>query len=143
MWHAHLGTRAVRLRSRLLVGLAAVLIVIATASLGWVSAAGASQISSSSLPASASGCNQRVCIHVTGTGTHVTRWSTTAVLPSSMCTFAEYWANGVLVYVGNTKCGSAGDEVSSYWPDPGSFSVGTQLCNTWTGIAGKPCETIE
>lgn len=36
-----------------------------------------------------------------------------------------------------------GGGVSSYWPSPGYFAVGTQLCNSWTGIVGKPCETIE
>jgi hypothetical protein len=60
-----------------------------------------------------------------------------------MCTVAKYWANGVLVYEGNTKCGSSGEQVFSYWTDPGYFAAGTVLCNTWTGIAGKPCETIE
>ncbi len=77
---ALLATRALRWRSRLVVTLAAALPVVVVAPV-----AGASPVSSSVLPASASGCNQRVCIHVTGTGTHVTRWSTTAVLPSEWC----------------------------------------------------------
>lgn len=137
------GARAIRPRSRLLMGVfAAALLVIVTPSVA-VASEGAGPTSPLVSPASASGCNQRVCIYVTGSGTHVTRWSTTAVLPSSMCTFAEYWANGDLAYVGNTKCGSEGDEVSSYWPNPGSFSTGTKLCNTWSGIAGRPCETVE
>jgi hypothetical protein len=97
----------------------------------------------SASPQTASGCNQSVCIYVEGSGTQVTYWSTTAALPASMCTVAKYWASGALVYEGNTKCGSSGAEVSSYWSDPGYFAVGTQLCNTWTGIPGKPCETIE
>ena len=94
-------------------------------------------------PLTASGCNQDVCIYVEGSGTQVTYWSTTASLPASMCTVANYWANGVLVYEGNTKCGSSGGRVSSYWSNPGYFAAGTVLCNTWTGIPGKPCETIE
>jgi hypothetical protein len=94
-------------------------------------------------PQTASGCNQNVCIYVEGSGTQVTYWSTTAALPASMCTLAKYWANGALVYEGNTKCGSSGAQAFSYWSDPGYFAVGTQLCSTWTGIPGKPCETIE
>ncbi len=94
-------------------------------------------------PLTASGCNQNVCIYVEGSGTQVTYWSTTAALPASMCTVAKYWANGVLVYEGNTKCGSSGAQVFSYWTDPGYFAAGTQVCNTWTGVPGKPCETIE
>jgi hypothetical protein len=94
-------------------------------------------------PLSANGCNQNVCIHIVGSGTTVSRWSTTAVLPSKMCSTAEYWDDGYLIYEGTSKCGSAGAKVSSYWSDPGAFPVGTQLCSTWTGVAGKPCETIE
>jgi hypothetical protein len=94
-------------------------------------------------PQTARGCSQNVCIYVEGSGTQVTYWSTTAALPASMCTVANYWANGVLLYEGNTKCGSSGGQVSSYWPAPGHFAAGTELCNTWTGIQGKPCETIE
>lgn len=137
------GTRGLRLRSHLMIGVfAAALLVVVTPSLV-VASVGASPTPAPVNPDSASGCNQSVCIEVTGAGNHVTRWMTTAVLPSKICTFAEYWANGELVYVGNTKCGSKGDEVSSYWSDPGDFSKGTQLCNTWSGITGKPCETIE
>lgn len=95
------------------------------------------------LPPTAGGCNQYICIYVEGSGTQVAYWSTTATLPASMCTVAKYWANGVLVYEGNMKCGSSGGQVLSYWTDPGYFATGTELCNTWTGIPGKPCETIE
>jgi len=98
---------------------------------------------SSVQPLSASGCNQSVCIYVTGSGTDVTNWSTSATLPASMCTVADYWADGNLVYQGNDKCGSGGASVSSYWPEPGYFAPGTQLCSTWTGIAGRPCEIVE
>lgn len=111
----------------------------------WVAptVAGASASPLSALPQSAGGCNQSICINVEGSGTKVTRWSTSATLPTTMCSFADYWANGVVVDVGTLKCASAGSSVSSYWPEPGNFAVGTQVCNTWTGIAGRPCETIE
>ncbi len=94
-------------------------------------------------PLSASGCNQSVCIYVTGSGTDVTNWSTSATLPGSMCTVADYWADQNLVYQGNEKCGSGGTSVSSYWPQPGYFPAGTQLCNTWSNISGRPCESVE
>lgn len=92
-------------------------------------------------PMSASGCNQSVCI--TGSGTEVTNWSTSATLPASMCSVADYWAAGNLVYQGNEKCGAGNGSVFSYWPKPGYFAPGTQLCSTWTGVAGRPCETVE
>lgn len=98
---------------------------------------------SSEQPLSASGCNQSVCIYITGSGTDITNWSTSATLPTSMCTIANYWANGNLVNQGNEKCGDAGASVYSYWPQPGYFGPGTQLCSTWTGVAGRPCETVE
>ena len=136
-------TPEVRRVTRTLAGLtASALVAVVTAPVGWAAAAG----SPTATPVSrltASGCNQRVCIYVTGSGTRVTWWSTTAVLPSPMCTFAQYWADGALIYEGNTKCGSEGTEVSSYWSNPGYFAAGTEVCNTWAGVPGRPCETIE
>jgi hypothetical protein len=99
--------------------------------------------STATSPLTASGCNQNVCIYVVGSGTQVTKWETTAVLPTAMCTVAKYWANGVLVYEGTIKCGSAGGSVMSYWTRPGYFAAGTQVCNTWANVQGRPCETIE
>ncbi len=121
----------------------AVLPLLASSLVLAVAPASAASAAPSISPQTASGCNQYVCIYVEGSGTQVTYWSTTAALPHSMCTVANYWADGVLVYEGNTKCGSSGGQVSSYWSNPGHFAVGTQLCNTWTGIAGKPCEVVE
>jgi hypothetical protein len=124
-------------------GSIAVFLLIASSLVLAVAPASAASAVPSISPQTASGCNQYVCIYVEGSGTQVTYWRTTAALPHFMCTVANYWANGVLVYEGNTKCGSSGAQVSSYWPSPGHFAAGTQLCNTWTGISGKPCETIE
>lgn len=76
----------------------------------WMLAPSTSATAAASVsPLTASGCNQRVCIYVEGSGTSVTYWSTTATLPASMCTVASYCANGVLVYKGNAKCGSSGE----------------------------------
>jgi hypothetical protein len=47
-----------------------------------------------------------------------------------MCITVYYWADNQLVFVGNSKCGSAGGAVYSYWNDPGYFPAGTVLCNT-------------
>lgn len=105
--------------------------------------AGASSSGSSLSPLTAGGCNGHVCIYIKSSTTWVTYWRTTALLPSSMCSVAKYWANGNLIYEGNTKCGSAGETVSSYWTYPGFFAAGTELCNTWTGVTGKACETVE
>jgi hypothetical protein len=130
------------LRDRVVPSSAAVLILIASGLLLVLVPAGTANAAPSIVPLTASGCNQDICIYVEGSGTQVTYWSTTAVLPVSMCTVAKYWANGVLIYEGNTKCGSAGARVSSYWNSPGYFPAGTEVCNTWTGVPGKPCETI-
>ncbi len=95
------------------------------------------------VPESADGCNQSVCIDVVGSGTTVSYWSTSTTLPYSLCTSSSYWANDVLVAKGPTQCGDVGSELSSAWNDPGYFPAGTQLCNTWSNISGRPCETIE
>ncbi len=134
--HRHRRNSAVR-------SSAAALVLIVSALMLAFAPASAAGAAPSISPQTARGCNQNVCIYVEGSGTQVTYWSTTAALPASMCTVANYWANGVLLYEGNTKCGSSGGQVSSYWSNPGRFAAGTQLCNTWTGIPGKPCETIE
>ena len=93
-------------------------------------------------PLTAAGCNARVCINLQGPGSTVNDWETTAWAATSVCTQAEYWANGVLMHQGSTQCVSSGthlvsDWASTWWPS------GTLLCNTWPGIPGEPCETIE
>jgi hypothetical protein len=118
---------------------AASVVVPAQAAVGATEPTGSTAVS----PLTASGCNQNVCIYVVGSGTQVTKWETSAVLPTAMCTVAKYWADGVLVYEGTVKCGSAGGSVTSYWSRPGYFPAGTQVCNTWTNVSGRPCETIE
>jgi hypothetical protein len=136
------GRRKILLGGAALAGIAALALVAPSLLVAGAPASAASAAPSIS-PQTASGCNQYICIYVEGSGTQVTYWSTTAALPASMCTVAKYWASGVLVYEGNTKCGSSGAQVSSYWPSPGHFAAGTQLCTTWTGISGRPCETVE
>jgi hypothetical protein len=93
-------------------------------------------------PRSAYGCNQDVCISVVGNGTYVKTWATSAY-PSYAyrCTWANYWANGKLLYSGALQCRSDYyyfDSVGIY----GNVKAGSQVCNTWYGIPGKPCESI-
>lgn len=94
------------------------------------------------VPLSASGCNDSVCIDLQGSGSEVNDWDTTAWASQAVCTEADYWANNVLENQGTTKCVAAGTELVSDW-DNTSWPNGTVLCNTWPGISGKPCETIE
>jgi hypothetical protein len=94
------------------------------------------------IPDSANGCSSSVCIYVTGTGLHVSDWTTSVALSRSMCSTASFLVNGVLRASGVNQCGGAGDELVSDWSSPGNFPNGTVLCNTWSGVAGKPCETV-
>ena len=91
---------------------------------------------------SANGCSGPVCIYVTGTGLNVSDWATSVYLSKSMCTRASFLVNGVLWASGGNQCGNAGVELVSDWSDPGNFPNGTVLCNTWSGVSGKPCETV-
>jgi len=91
---------------------------------------------------SANGCSGPVCIYVTGSGLNVSDWATSVYLSRSMCTTASFLVNGVLWASGGNQCGSGGVELVSDWSDPGNFPNGTVLCNTWSGVSGKPCETV-
>jgi hypothetical protein len=93
-------------------------------------------------PASASGCNLSVCINVVGSGLYVSDWSTTAYPSTSVCSFAAYWANGVVIATSNQVCGNQNTVFYSDWNNPGFFTNNTQVCNTWPQIAGRPCEII-
>jgi hypothetical protein len=94
------------------------------------------------IPDSANGCSGAICIFITGSGLHVSDWQTTVSLSRSMCSTASFLVNGVLRASGGSQCGSAGDLLVSDWQSPGNFANGTVLCNTWSGISGKPCETV-
>jgi hypothetical protein len=91
---------------------------------------------------SASTCSDAICIFVVGSGLNVSNWSTTAYISKNQCSTAKFLVDGIEVASGVRTCGSAGDELESVWSDPGNFPNGTQLCNTWTGISGKPCATV-
>jgi hypothetical protein len=93
-------------------------------------------------PDSADTCSDSICIYVVGSGLNVSSWTTTAVTSSSMCSYAKYLENGVLIAESGEVCGGADDQLVSEWNDPGNFPNGTRLCNEWTGIAGEPCITV-
>src|ERR1700677_1008775 len=93
-------------------------------------------------PDSADTCSDSICIYVVGSGLNVSSWTTTAVISTSMCSTARYLENGVVIATSGEGCGSAGDQLSSEWVDPGNFPNGTRLCNEWSGIAGEPCITV-
>lgn len=94
-------------------------------------------------PDGANGCNQAVCISLSGSGTDVTDWLTNGNASKAMCTYAEFWENGSVIATSNEQCGPANDLYTANWSNPGNFPVGASLCNTWSGLPGKPCETIE
>jgi hypothetical protein len=97
--------------------------------------------SQSVVPDSASGCSQRVCIYVFGSGLHVDDWDTSATNASYLCTYSGYWTAGVLTGTSNVVCGSSG-QFWAYWTPLRYYINGTRLCNTWLHLAGKPCETV-
>lgn len=93
-------------------------------------------------PLSASGCNGDVCIDLQSSGSLITDWETTAYAAKATCTYADFWANGTLEAQTGSQCVSAGTELRADLKDV-SFPSGTRLCNTWPGISGEPCETVE
>lgn len=88
-------------------------------------------------------CQGNTCQVVDGSGTTVTNWYTQTTAPSAVCTYAKYFENGTVIAESGKTCLKAGGSASANWADPGSFPVGTVLCTSWVGIAGKPCDTIE
>ena len=92
-------------------------------------------------PMSASGCNDLVCIEVTGSGLEVTKWYTAAysVDTEDICAYPIFWVDGEADIVGEEICGT----LLEAWDDePEWFENNTHLCNSWPGVAGKPCETV-
>jgi len=97
-------------------------------------------------PLSASGCNQEVCIIITGSGLKVTGWQTTGEYTGAkdpFCTYSVYWAPGNTVYAtGIVVCGGQGTYYGYFADVPIVWTTNIQICNTWAGIPGKPCETV-
>lgn len=89
----------------------------------------------------ASGCNGDVCIWLTGSGLYVDNWETRGYPDSYRCSYARFWRNGQVIATSETACGGSGTVFYSSYGS-GWFADGTQLCNTWTNLAGKPCKTV-
>src|SRR5208283_620992 len=96
----------------------------------------------SSSPMALTACNGNTCQVITNSGTTVTNWATSTTAPNSVCTYAEFFENGTIIAESGTTCLSAGQQGNADWSDPGKFPAGAQLCTAWTGVAGKPCNTI-
>lgn len=92
------------------------------------------------IPMSSSGCNSLVCIYITGTGLKVTDWDTSAGYYSYLCTYAAFWNGSRILTTSNTVCTTG--PFFAVWGVTRNYVPGTQLCNTWVGISGRPCETI-
>ena len=93
-------------------------------------------------PLSASGCNQEVCISISGSSNHVGEWNTTATWGGGfICTHSFWWINNQLIRTGNGACGGAGVFFSD-WAANRFFPSPSLACNTWQSIPGEPCETI-
>ena len=93
-------------------------------------------------PLSASGCNQEVCISISGSSNHVDEWNTTATWGGGfICTHSFWWINNQLIRTGNGACGGAGVFFSD-WAANRFFPSPSLACNTWQSIPGEPCETI-
>lgn len=92
-------------------------------------------------PDSASGCNEEVCIEVTGSGLVVTKWFTAAFSPDydEICSFPAFWVDDEIDFVGDEICGT---EIEAWDDATEDFENNTQLCNSWPGVAGFPCETV-
>lgn len=99
-------------------------------------------------PESAIGCtglfNSRVCIYVYGKSLHVDRWNAAWLRffgsPPYVCTFAAYWVNNNIIETTNQACGNG--SFYTYWTPNRDFPDHSQVCNTYVGVASKPCETI-
>jgi hypothetical protein len=92
---------------------------------------------------SASGCNQDVCIQITGSGAHVSDWDTQGYWDGpEICTYSIFEINSIIIRTGTVVCGGAGVFFTD-WPANRSFPTPSLACNQWANIPGYPCETIE
>jgi hypothetical protein len=95
-------------------------------------------------PASAVGCNQDVCISIIGNGQHVSYWFTWAsTTRKKRATEPVYWVAGKVAFYGAVVTGSHSFYSSLGLTNYNFPKANVQVCNTWTGIPGKPCETIK
>lgn len=90
-------------------------------------------------PNSAYVWNGSVYIGVTGAGLWVDEWYTqTAVIVPPICTFGVFWIDFNTIWHTTPQYCS---ENAIYWYHYTQlqFNRPTDICNTWIGVAGKPC----
>lgn len=89
-------------------------------------------------PAEASGssCRGNVCTFVTSSGTSIQQWRSTGTYPSGYrCRNAMFYVNGGLYRIVEV-CGSG--QLDAYLRNL-TLPTGSQLCNEWVGLNGRPC----
>lgn len=111
----------------------------AAASVRTVAGTGAVRPNTVAQPASHTGCNSDVCIEVNGTGLWVNYWNTWAFPPEEYCSYADFWQDGELAFTGADLCGTYMETDATMETD---YDNHTDLCNTWSGISGKPCAEV-
>lgn len=93
-------------------------------------------------PQNAHGCNGAVCLDVVGSGLVITGWSTTLKADHSQTTNAFLWATNTLYFTGPSISAIQGAQYAASVPQSIRFNGSTQLCATWNGYSGRPCETV-
>lgn len=85
-------------------------------------------------------CSGSVCQELQYSGQTVTQWKTEGYSGSShSCHTARFWVNGGL-YDTEYTCGY--NWLREYGPAPRTWSSGTQICTSWSGISGMVCKTM-
>ena len=94
-------------------------------------------------PLTGSGCNQDVCLQVTGNGLNVTEWDTQGYYNGNiqLCTVGYFYVNDQEVRSTPLICGGAGTFYAS-WSMNHNFANQTKLCNQWKKIPGEPCLVV-
>jgi hypothetical protein len=102
---------------------------------------------------SSDGCNNKVCIYITGVKLTVLLWETTALQGPgwTVCDpTANYWQNGIVwENMRAAGCRSTGGGTQTWYSWDGfarNWNDGTKLCNSWfpsNALPGKPCVTIK
>lgn len=92
-------------------------------------------------PNSASGCNDDVCIEVTGSGLEVTKWYSLAMADDigEICGTPVFWVDDEVDMEGTEICG---DYLEAWDDEEEEFENNTQLCNSWSPVPGFPCEIV-
>lgn len=94
-------------------------------------------------PLTGSGCNQNVCLEVTGNGLNVTEWDTQGYYNGSiqLCTVGYFYVNDREIRSTPLICGGAGTFFANWAPNR-NYPNQTKLCNQWKKIAGEPCLVV-